>query len=203
LRERSSVAGCASWPIGAGASLRFLPFVVSIIIGGCFNYADVRQRVAVAAILSFNPQSSATAVNNCWNGQASSNENSPSPAPNGATSQNATSAFARNPSIEVTDAALMAFAVARERPLYPRQIRAIAISKTVYQLHTRHRWAMNTWNAVLFLLLAAFVSGLIWALHSLANTRSLSSFVILCVVTFAIMASAAYTVDRLQGRSQQ
>jgi hypothetical protein len=157
----------------------------------------------VAAILSFSPQSSATAVNNCWNGQASSNENSLSPAPNGATSQNATSAFARNPSIEVTDAALTALAVARERPLYPRQIRAIAIGKTVYQLPARHRWVMNTWNAVLFLLLAAFVSGLIWALHSLANTRSLSSFVILCVVTFAIMASAAYTVDRLQGRSQQ
>ena len=97
----------------------------------------------------------------------------------------------------------MAFAVARERPLYPRQIRAIAIGKTVYQLPARHRWVMNTWNAVLFVLLAAFVSGLIWALHSLANTRSLSSFVILCVVTFAIMASAAYTVDRLQGRSQQ
>jgi hypothetical protein len=40
--------------------------------------------------------------------------------------------------------------------------------------------AMNTRNAVLFLLLGT----------PLANTRSLSSFVILCVVTFAIMASA-------------
>ena len=57
---------------------------------------------------------------------------------------------------------------------------------------------MNTRNAVLFLLLTIFVSGLIWALHSLANTRSLSSFVILCVVTFAIMATAAYAVDHMQ-----
>jgi hypothetical protein len=64
--------------------------------------------------------------------------------------------------------------------------------------------AMNTRNAVLFLLLTSFVSGLIWALHSLANTRSLSSFVILCVVTFAIMASAAYAANHMQqGHSQE
>jgi len=62
---------------------------------------------------------------------------------------------------------------------------------------------MNTRNAVLFLLLTAFVSGLSWALHSLANTRSLSSFLILCVVTFAIMAAASYAVDHWQRRSQQ
>jgi hypothetical protein len=64
--------------------------------------------------------------------------------------------------------------------------------------------AMNTQNTVLFLLLTSFVSGLIWALHSLANTRSLSSFVILCVVTFAIMASAAYAANHMQqGHSQE
>jgi hypothetical protein len=64
--------------------------------------------------------------------------------------------------------------------------------------------AMNTRNAVLFLLLTAFVSGLIWALHSLANTRSLSSFVILCVVTFAIMATASYAANHMQqGHSQE
>ena len=62
---------------------------------------------------------------------------------------------------------------------------------------------MNTRNAVLFLLLTAFMSGLILALHSLANTRSLSSFVILCVVTFAIMSTAAYAVDHLQGHSEE
>jgi hypothetical protein len=63
---------------------------------------------------------------------------------------------------------------------------------------------MNTPNAVLFLLLTAFVSGLIWALHSLANTRSLSSFVILCVVTFAIMATASYAANHMQqGHSQE
>jgi hypothetical protein len=63
---------------------------------------------------------------------------------------------------------------------------------------------MNTRNTLLFLLMTAFVSGLIWALHSLANTRSLSSFVILCVATFAIMASAAYAVDHVQqGHSQE
>jgi hypothetical protein len=62
---------------------------------------------------------------------------------------------------------------------------------------------MNTRNAVLFLLPTALVSGLVWALHSLAGTRSLSSFIILCVVTFAIMASAAYAVDHLQGHSEE
>jgi hypothetical protein len=62
---------------------------------------------------------------------------------------------------------------------------------------------MNTPNAVLFLLLTAFVSCLCWALHSLANTRSLFSFVILCVVTFAIMATASYAVDHWQDHSEQ
>ena len=60
---------------------------------------------------------------------------------------------------------------------------------------------MNTRNAILILLLTAFVSSLIWALHSLAYTRSLSSFVILCVVTFAIMATASYAVDLWQDHS--
>ena len=72
------------------------------------------------------------------------------------------------------------------------------IGKTVYQLRARHRSAMNTRNAILILLLIEFVSGLIWALHSLGATRSLSSFVILCVVTFAIMASATYAVNHVQ-----
>lgn len=63
--------------------------------------------------------------------------------------------------------------------------------------------AMNTRNAIVFLLLTVFVSGLGWALHSLANTRSLSNFVILCVVTFAIMGTAGFAVDRWQRQSQQ
>ena len=62
---------------------------------------------------------------------------------------------------------------------------------------------MITRNAILLLLLTAFMSGLIWALQSLANTRSLSSFVILCVVTFAIMATASYAVDHWQDHSEQ
>ena len=79
-----------------------------------------------------------------------------------------------------------------------------AIGKTLYQLRARHHRAMNTRNAVPFLLPAALVSGLIWALHSLAHTRSLSSFVILCVVTFAIMASATYAMNHMQeGHSQE
>jgi hypothetical protein len=53
------------------------------------------------------------------------------------------------------------------------------------------------------LLLIGFVSGLSWSLHSLANTRSLSSFVFFCVMTFAVMATAAYAVDRMQGSPQQ
>ena len=56
---------------------------------------------------------------------------------------------------------------------------------------------MNTPNVIFFLLPIALVSGLIWALHSLANTHSLSSFVILCVVTFAIMATASYTLSTI------
>jgi hypothetical protein len=95
------------------------------------------------------------------------------------------------------------FAPNAERPIHPRQIRARAIGKTVYQLRAKHRWAMNTPNAVLFLLLTAIVSCLCWALHSLANTRSVFSFVILCVVTFAIMATASYAVDHWQDHSQQ
>ena len=64
--------------------------------------------------------------------------------------------------------------------------------------------AMNTRNAIAFSLLTMFVSGLGWALHSLASTRSLSSIVILCVVTFAIMASARYAVNYMQqGHSQE
>jgi hypothetical protein len=58
-------------------------------------------------------------------------------------------------------------------------------------------------NAVLFLLLTAFVSYLCWSFHSLANTRSLFSLVILCVVTFAIMATASYAVDHWQDHSEQ
>jgi hypothetical protein len=53
------------------------------------------------------------------------------------------------------------------------------------------------------LLLTAFVSCLCWALHSLANTRSLFSLVILCVETFAIMATASYAVDHWQDHSEQ
>jgi hypothetical protein len=62
---------------------------------------------------------------------------------------------------------------------------------------------VNKPNAIFFLLLTAFVVSLICALHSLANTHSLSSFVILCLVTFAIMATAGYAVDHWQGRSEQ
>ena len=62
---------------------------------------------------------------------------------------------------------------------------------------------MNTPNAGLFSLLTAFVTCLCWALYSLANTRSLLSFVILCVVTFAIMATALYAADRWQHHSEQ
>jgi hypothetical protein len=43
----------------------------------------------------------------------------------------------------------------------------------------------------LFLLQAAFVSGLVWALYLLAHTHSLLSFIFLCVMTFAIMATAS------------
>jgi hypothetical protein len=62
---------------------------------------------------------------------------------------------------------------------------------------------MQVRSAILVFLMSAFVASLICALHSLANTRSLSSFVILCVVTFAIMATGGYAVDHWQRHSQQ
>jgi hypothetical protein len=88
--------------------------------------------------------------------------------------------------------------------MHPRQIRARAIGETFYQLRARHRWCHEHAKRRPFLAADSFVSGLIWALHSLANTRSLSSFVILCVVTFAIMATASYSVNHMQqGHSQE
>jgi len=89
-----------------------------------------------------------------------------------------------------------------ETPL-PRQIRARAIGKTVCQLRARHGWAMNIPNAIFFLLLAAFASGLVWALYLLAHTHSLLSFIFLCAMTFAIMATASYAVDHWERRSRQ
>jgi hypothetical protein len=66
-----------------------------------------------------------------------------------------------------------------------------------------HRRSMSMPSVVLFSLLAAFVCGLVWALYSLASTHSLSSFVILCTLTFAIMTTAGYAVDQWEGPSRQ
>jgi hypothetical protein len=93
-----------------------------------------------------------------------------------------------------------------QESVHPRQIRARAIGKMVYQLRARHRWAMNIPNAIFFLLMIAFMSGLaglVWALYLLAHTHSLLSFIFLCAMTFAIMATASYAVDHWQRRSQQ
>jgi 4-amino-4-deoxy-L-arabinose transferase-like glycosyltransferase len=62
---------------------------------------------------------------------------------------------------------------------------------------------MNMQSAALFSLLTAFVSGLVWALYSLAKTHSLSSFLILCALTFAVMTTAGYAVDQWESRSQR
>jgi uncharacterized membrane protein len=62
---------------------------------------------------------------------------------------------------------------------------------------------MNIPNAIFFVLLAAFASGLVWALYLLAHTHSWLSFIFLCAMTFAIMATASYAVDHWQGRSEQ
>jgi len=58
-------------------------------------------------------------------------------------------------------------------------------------------------NGILFLLPTALACGVTWALYSLSNTHSLWSFIVLCVVNFAVMATIWYTVDRWQDPSQE
>jgi hypothetical protein len=85
-------------------------------------------------------------------------------------------------------------------PRHPRQIRATAIGETFYQLRAGHRSAMNVRNAVFLLLATAVVCGVVWALHSLAHTRSWQSFAVICaMMLIVVMAAARYTpVDRQQ-----
>jgi hypothetical protein len=73
--------------------------------------------------------------------------------------------------------------------MHPRQIRARAIGETFYQLRARHRWCHEHAKRRAVLAVDCIRVGPYLG-TPLANTRSLSSFVILCVVTFAIMASA-------------
>jgi hypothetical protein len=66
--------------------------------------------------------------------------------------------------------------------------------ETFYQLCVRHRSAMNVRNAVLLLFATAVACGLVWALHSLAHTRSWESFAVMCVMMLiVIIAIARYT----------
>jgi hypothetical protein len=70
------------------------------------------------------------------------------------------------------------------------------VSLTNCLCHVLHGWSMSTPTTICALLLTAFILALSWALHSLASTRSASSFVVLCVVTFAAMVVANYVVVR-------
>ena len=59
---------------------------------------------------------------------------------------------------------------------------------------------MNVRNAVFVLLAIAVVCGFVWALHSLAYTRSWESFAVMCLMMLiVVMATARYTsVDKQQ-----
>jgi hypothetical protein len=59
---------------------------------------------------------------------------------------------------------------------------------------------MHVRNAICTAILVALISALSWGLHSLASAIGLFSFVIFCVVAFALMVAAGYA---LPGRSQQ
>lgn len=63
--------------------------------------------------------------------------------------------------------------------------------------------AVHMRNAILFLLLTAFIVGLNFALHSLASAIGLSGFVIFCLATFALMVTAGYAFDYWQRHSRQ
>jgi hypothetical protein len=53
---------------------------------------------------------------------------------------------------------------------------------------------MNVRNAVFLLFATAVVCGLVWALYSLAHTRSWESFAVICaMMLIAIIAIARYT----------
>jgi hypothetical protein len=57
-------------------------------------------------------------------------------------------------------------------------------------------------NGILLLLPIALVCGAAWALYSLSNTHSFWSFIVLCGVNFAVIATVWYTVDHWQDLSQ-
>jgi hypothetical protein len=62
---------------------------------------------------------------------------------------------------------------------------------------------MYTRNGILLLLPIALVcGGAAWAFYSLYNTHSFWSFIVLCAVNFAVIATVWYTVDHWQDLSQ-
>jgi hypothetical protein len=63
--------------------------------------------------------------------------------------------------------------------------------------------AMHMRNAICLSLLAAFVAGLSWVLGLLSKSMEFSSFMIFCVVTFALMVTAGYAYDYFDTRSRQ
>jgi hypothetical protein len=61
--------------------------------------------------------------------------------------------------------------------------------------------AMLLRNIICAALLAAFISGLSWALHALSKSMDFWSFMILGVVTIALMVTAGFAYDRYERRN--
>jgi hypothetical protein len=64
--------------------------------------------------------------------------------------------------------------------------------------------AMLMRNVICSLALAAFVAGLEYGLRALSHSMEFSSFMIFCIVTFAIMVSLGFLYDAAaRNRSQR
>ena len=60
----------------------------------------------------------------------------------------------------------------------------------------------NVRNTVCSLALAAFVAALGYGLRQLSTSMEAGSFIIFCIVTFALMVIAAFSWDHYENRSR-
>jgi hypothetical protein len=56
-------------------------------------------------------------------------------------------------------------------------------------------------NAIFYSLPIAYACGVTWALYSLHNTHGFWSFIFLCAMNFAVIATVQYAADHLQDPS--
>ena len=69
--------------------------------------------------------------------------------------------------------------------------------------YARHAIGMFMRNLICSLALAAFVAALGYGLRQLSHSIEFSSFMLFCVVTFAIMVTAAFAWDRYERRNSR